>query len=142
MIPEPDIGNDVICLSVRHPELGTIRRLFKENVTMNYCYDWVGSLHKYPMHFRLIDPKGTSVDPSWKAKYFGQVALNIQTIKKPLLFEDDGEISIPGFSTNVVNLELKRRYKQNDLTAKTTEKLQLNSCNSNLQGVSKFVRIT
>ena len=123
VIPEPDIGNDVICLSVRHPELGTIRRLFKENVAMNYCYDWVGSLHKYPMHFRLIDPKGTSVNPSWKAKNFGQVVLNVQTIKEPLLLEDDGEISTPSFGTNVVNLELKKRYEQNDLMAKTTEKL-------------------
>ena len=105
-------GPDVICFSVRHPDLGTIRRLFKENVTMNYCYDWVGSLHKYPMHFCLIDPKGTSVDPSWKAKDFGQVVLNVQTIQEPLLFEDDGEISIPAFGTNVVNLELKRRQQE------------------------------
>ena len=123
VIPEPHIGNYAICLSVRHPESGTIRKLFKENVTMNYCYDWVGSLHNYPMHFRLIDLKGTSVDLSWKAKDFGQVILNVQTIKEPLLFEDDGKIRIPGFGTNVVNLELKRRYEQNDLMAKTTEKL-------------------
>ena len=90
---------------------------------MNYCYDYVGSLHRYLRHFRLIDPKGTSVDPSWKPKDFGQVVLNVQTIKELLLFEDDGEISIPGFGTNEVNLELKRRYEQNDLMAKTTEKL-------------------
>ena len=98
---------------------------------MNYCYDWVGSLRKYPMHFRLIDLKGTFVDPSWKAKDFGQVVLNVQTIKEPLLLEDDGEISIPGFGTNVVNLELKRRYEPNDLMAKTTEKLLIFSVHRN-----------
>ena len=49
--------------------------------------------------------------------------MNVQTITEPLLFEDNGEISIPGFGTNLVNLDLKKRSERNDSMAKTTEKL-------------------
>ena len=66
VLPEPNMDEDMTFLSVRHPAFGTIRRLFNKEVTMNSCYDWVGSLREQPMYFNLIDPSGAFVSASAK----------------------------------------------------------------------------
>ena len=41
---EPDIEDDHVVISIRHPALGTKRRLFEGDAKMNNVYDWMGSL--------------------------------------------------------------------------------------------------
>ena len=41
VLPEQNMDEDVTFLSVQHPSLGTIRRLFNKEVTMNSCYDCI-----------------------------------------------------------------------------------------------------
>ena len=44
LLPEPSLQEDNVIISVRHPEMGTIRRIFKSTDKMNAVYDWVGGL--------------------------------------------------------------------------------------------------
>lgn len=71
VFPEQNMDEDVTFLSVQHPSLGTIRRLFNKEVTMNSCYDWVGSLREQPMYFNLIDPSVAFVSDSSKVVEYG-----------------------------------------------------------------------
>ena len=71
VLPEQNMDEDVTFLSVRHPSFGTIRRLFNKEVTMNSCYDCVGSLREQPMYFNLIDPSVAFVSDSSKVVEYG-----------------------------------------------------------------------
>ena len=51
---EPNNSEKTVNLALRHPELGTHRRQFRENSTMNSVYDWIGSLSPEPMYFGLF----------------------------------------------------------------------------------------
>ena len=128
VLPEPNIDGDVTFLSIRHPALGTVLRLFNKEVTMNSCYDWVGSLREQPMYFNLIDSSGCFVSASSKVVEYGHLVLNVQITEKPPNFEEDGEVTVPGFSAqgtnnhlnnNSENLEIKRRISKNDLYLET-----------------------
>ena len=77
VLPEQNMDEDVTFLSVQHPSLGTIRRLFNKEVIMNSCYDWVGSLREQPMYFNLIDPSGAFVSDSSKVVEYGHLVLNV-----------------------------------------------------------------
>ena len=39
---EPDIEEDHVVISIRHPALGTKRRLFRGDAKMSNVYDWLG----------------------------------------------------------------------------------------------------
>ena len=71
VFPEQNMDEDVTFLSVRHPSFRTIRRLFNKEVTMNSCYDCVGSLREQPMYFNLIDPSVAFVSDSSKVVEYG-----------------------------------------------------------------------
>ena len=58
LIPEPDLQEDHVVVSVRHAARGIVRRLFLAEHTMNVVYDWIGSLQKLPVYFNLINFKG------------------------------------------------------------------------------------
>ena len=58
LIPEPDLVEDHVVVSVRHTTRGIVRRLFLAEHTMNVVYDWIGSLQELPMYFNLINFKG------------------------------------------------------------------------------------
>lgn len=124
VFPEQNMDEDVTFLSVRHPSFRTIRRLFNKEVTMNSCYDCVGSLREQPMYFNLIDPSGAFVSDSSKVIEYGYLVLNVQITEKPPNFEEDGEVTVPSFSAQVTNnhltdnsenLEIKRILSKNDL---------------------------
>ena len=106
VLPEPNMDEDVTSLSVRHPALGTTGRLFNKEVTMNSCYDWVGSLREQPMYSNLIDPSGAFVSASSKVVEYGHLVLNVQITEKPPNFEEDGEVTVQGFSVQVTNNDL------------------------------------
>lgn len=124
VFPEQNMDEDVTFLSVRHPSFRTIRRLFNKEVTMNSCYDCVGSLREQPMYFNLIDPSVAFVSDSSKVVEYGYFVLNVQITEKPPNFEEDGEATVPSFSAQVTNnhltdnsenLEIKRILSKNDL---------------------------
>ena len=71
VFPEQNMDEDVTFLSVRNPSFRTIRRLFNKEVTMNSCYDCVGSLREQPMYFNLIDPSVAFVSDSSKVVEYG-----------------------------------------------------------------------
>ena len=73
---------------------------------MNSCYDWVGSLREQPMYSNLIDPSGAFVSASSKVVEYGHLVLNVQITEKPPNFEEDGEVTVPGFSVQVANNDL------------------------------------
>ena len=108
VLPEQNMNEDMTFLSVRHPSLGTILRLFNKEVTMNSCYDWVGSLREQPMYFDFIDPSGPFVSVSSKVVEYGHLVLNVQSTEKPPNFEEDGEVAVPGFSAQVTNNHFDR----------------------------------
>ena len=51
--PEPDVKSPHIIIRVRHPELGSISRVFSPLSKMVDVYNWVGSLATLPEHFLL-----------------------------------------------------------------------------------------
>ena len=63
LIPEPDLLEDHVVVSVRHTTRGIVRRLFLAKHTMNVVYDWIMSLQELPMYFNLINFKGDILKP-------------------------------------------------------------------------------
>ena len=55
LIPELDLLEDHVVVSVRHTTRGIVRGLFLAEHTMNVVYDWIGSLQEFSMYFNLID---------------------------------------------------------------------------------------
>ena len=98
-IPEPDLLEDHVVVSVRHTTRGIVRRLFLAEHTMNVVYDWIGSLQELPMYFNLIDFKGDILKPFESA---GDVksALNMAECDNPPSLEEDEEITMSGFSAS------------------------------------------
>ena len=57
MPAEPGIEDDHVVISIRHPVLGTKRRLFRGDSKMNNVYDWMGSLSPEQMYlsFHVVE---------------------------------------------------------------------------------------
>ena len=53
VLPEPALQEPRVMVSVRHPNLGVVRREFPPSCTIMALYDWVGSLSTRPEHFAL-----------------------------------------------------------------------------------------
>ena len=53
--PEPSKDSPHITISVRHPDLGLISRIFRPNSKLLDVYNWVGSLATSPEHFSLTE---------------------------------------------------------------------------------------
>ena len=54
---EPDVQDDHIVISIRHPALATRHRIFRDDAKMNNVYDWVGSLSPEPMFRKFFCDK-------------------------------------------------------------------------------------
>ena len=54
---EPDVQDDHIVISIRHPALATRHRIFRDDAKMNNVYDWVGSLSPEPMFQKIFCDK-------------------------------------------------------------------------------------
>ena len=77
---------------MRHPELGTQCRQFREDSTTNSVHDWIGSLSPEPMYFGLF-PKfhSDAVLPSADVNLYDKTVLNVGFLTdfKPIDFEED-----------------------------------------------------
>ena len=94
---EPDIEDDHVVISIRHPQLGTKRRLFKGNAKMNNVYDWMGSLSPRPMYFKFSYGRSALIPASAPVSNFTLTTLNMTEVNEPLPFEEDEEITMIGF---------------------------------------------
>lgn len=56
LLPEPDVSEDHVLVSVRHLTQGVVTRAFYPNASMIQLYDWVGSLELVPEYFKLVSP--------------------------------------------------------------------------------------
>ena len=90
LIPEPDLLEDHVVISVRHTTRGIVRRLFLAEHTMNVLYDWIGSLQELPMYFNLIDFKGDILKPFESVGDVKSV-LNMAECDNPPSLEEDEE---------------------------------------------------
>ena len=57
VLQEPDVQDDHIVISIRHPALATRHRIFRDDAKMNNVYDWVGSLSLEPMFRKFFCDK-------------------------------------------------------------------------------------
>ena len=96
VVSEPEIYQESIVVSVRHVNLGSIRRSFPRASMMNAVYDWVGSLSDFLVFLELSAKLGTTISPYMPIADNNTVLL-MKESDRPLLFEIDAEISMPGF---------------------------------------------
>ena len=96
VVSEPEIYQESIVVSVRHVNLGSIRRSFPRASMMNAVYDWVGSLSDFLVFLELSAKLGTTIFPYMPIADNNTVLL-MKESDRPLLFEIDAEISMPGF---------------------------------------------
>ena len=54
VLQEPDVQDDHIVISIRHPALTTRHQFFRDDAKMNNVYDWVESLSPEPMFWRFF----------------------------------------------------------------------------------------
>ena len=111
--PEPRNLESKVTLSVRHPEFGTLRRSFLPDAAMNVAYDWVGSLCSKPMYFGLYSKDcHKPVPPPSNVKLYDKTVLNLGILNQPLDFQEDCEITMPGYSNSLTKcigtIEAKR----------------------------------
>ena len=99
LIPEPDLPEDHVVVSVRHTTRGIVRRLFLVEHTMNVVYDWIGSLQELPMYFNLIIFKGDILKP-FESVGDAKSVLNMAECDNPPSLEEDEEITMSGFSAS------------------------------------------
>ena len=100
--PEPGNLENKVTLSVRHPEFGTLHRSFRPDAAMNVAYDCVGSLCSKPMYFGLYSKDcHEPVPPPSNVKLYDKTVLNLVILNQPLDFEEDCEITLPGYSNSV-----------------------------------------
>ena len=75
---EPDIEDDHVVISIRHPQLGTKRRLFRGNAKMNNVYDWMRSLSPQPtMYFKFSCGRSALIAESAPVSNFALTTLNM-----------------------------------------------------------------
>ena len=99
---EPNIEQEHVIVLVRHLTLGTVSRMFLKNSTMNQVYDWVGSLHLVPEHFKLVYPvSGQVLLPESPVTAAERCVLNMTECDEAIsLLHDDSDISAVGFAEN------------------------------------------
>ena len=91
---EPDIEDDHAVISIRHPLLGTKRRLFRGDAKMNNVYGWMRSLSPEPMYFKFSCGRSALIPASAPVSNFALTTLNMTEVNEPLPFEEDEEITM------------------------------------------------
>ena len=113
MPSEPRNLKEKVTLSVRLPEFGTLPRSFRPDAAMNVAYDWVGSLLSKLIYFGLYskDFHGLVPPPS-NVELYDKTVLNFGILNQSLDFEEDCEITMPGYSNSLAKcigtIETKR----------------------------------
>ena len=102
MPAEPDIEDDHVVISIRHPVLGTKRRLLRGDEKMNNVYDWMRSLSPQPMYFKFPCGRSALIPASAPVSNFAVTTLSMTAVNEPLPFEEDEEIKMTGFQEKTV----------------------------------------
>ena len=95
--PEPSLDSPHVVVSVRHCDIGLIRRIFSESASMLSIYDWIGSLQTHPMYFKLCKSPSVHLKPDESVKVVDRVLL-MEPSNEPIYLEDEKEVGIPGFA--------------------------------------------
>jgi hypothetical protein len=100
LLPEPEISEDHVLVSVRHITEGVVTRAFYATTSMIQLYDWVGSLQLVPEHFKLVSPiTGKVWLPEDRVSEASRWILNMIECDEPIsLLSDDHAINAAGFS--------------------------------------------
>ena len=100
LLPEPDISEDHVFVSVRHMTQGTITRAFYPGSRIIQLYDWVGSLQLVPEHYKFASPiSGKLWLPEDRVEDVSKCILNMIDCDEPLqLLADDNGVNTAGFS--------------------------------------------
>lgn len=93
---EPSLEDPHAVISVRHPSMGTIRRIFPSKSTCNSIYDWVGSISPKPMYYRIYF-ENEDVKPWMNVEKYEKCVLNVAASEQPMELEEDDEITCTGF---------------------------------------------
>ena len=109
---EPDIEDDHVVTSMRHPVLGTKRRLLRGEAKMNNVYDWMGSLSLESMYFRFSCGRNALIHAFAPVSNFALATLNMTEVNEPLPFEEDEETTTTGFKEKTVFDLHERRKKE------------------------------
>ena len=103
---EPNFGEDIAVVKIRHPLLGTKRHLFNgdshENAhTFTQIYDWVGRLSQTPEHFYIVDYSGKRITPE---KVVSSGTFNVEENETPVLMSPAGLAAFRGYPANISTL--------------------------------------
>ena len=119
VLDEPNFGEDIAVVKIRHPFLGIKTRFFNadshENPhTFTQIYDWVGSLsqtfflvifffhcnRQYKsvlVHFYIVDYSGKRTSPEKKV-FSG--TFNVEEKETPVLMSPEGVVAFRGYNTS------------------------------------------
>ena len=119
VLDEPNFGEDIAVVKIRHPFLGIKTRFFNadshENPhTFTQIYDWVGSLsqtfflvifffhcnRQYKsvlVHFYIADYSGKRISPEKKV-FPG--TFNVEEKETPVLISPEGVVAFRGYNTS------------------------------------------
>ena len=89
VVEEPELSTEHTVISVRHPFLGTLRRIFATMSTFGNVYDWVGSLAPYPVHFGIFS-HGVEIQPHASISSHDRIVLVMKERVHPILVEPKG----------------------------------------------------
>ena len=126
VLPEPELDEDHVIITVRHCHLGRKTRMFHHNSPMTQVYDWVGSLAAEPEHFELVDFNACVVAPDVICK---SGSLNMKEVSAPVNMSKEGEVSFAGFGVNASTVELKNALHDLEALCKTTREQMVRSAN-------------
>ena len=126
LLPEPDVSEDHVLVSVRHMTQGIITRAFYPGSSIIQLYDWVGSLHLVPEHYKLVSPiSGKLWLPEDRVDDASKSILNMIECDEPLqLLADDNGVNTAGFSMLNETLPCATPPRPHVLHGETDEALQ------------------
>ena len=152
VLPEPSLFEPHTVISVRHPAVGTARRIFSSISTFFNVYDLVGSLSTYPMHFSILDRSGKKIQASTLTSDYGRQVLNIeerespiQMVEKSLINENEVEDVFQYADEDIPEDEhfvLEHLYpilKENQCQCQLVEYLKIHSCATRENAIRKVV---
>ena len=99
VFPELSASEEKFMVSVRHPTLGKLQRLFTQQATVSALYDWVGSLNDYPIYFKLVH-LSKELKPTERLASYRNSVLNVSECIEPVRFEEEEEATCAGYKYN------------------------------------------
>ncbi|XP_057293371.1 uncharacterized protein LOC130621994 [Hydractinia symbiolongicarpus] len=100
VMPEPDLSEAHVTISIRHPVIGNKARLFHDTAKFTQVYDWVGGLSLQPEHFTLINFDRHKVSPD--EKVFSGI-FNVNEEETPTPMTPGGTVGFRGYATITVS---------------------------------------